>query len=362
MSVIGAASGLSGTLGELVGNSIAINNDLSALTDQASSGLVSQTFAGLGSGASVALSLSPVIASQQTWQQNIQDVTGTIGVAQTALTQISSVASNFYGQIPNLNGLNPSNIDDIAQSAQSALVEVAGLLDTTDAGEYVFAGQDSSNAPVPNPDNILSSGFFTQIHATVAGLAANGASTVIGGTLSIASSNSAGTSPFSAALSQPAAALSGARASISIGQGLSVPTIPLASTNGDVASTGDSTTGSYTRDILRALATLGSLSSSQADTPGFSQLVSDTYASLGNAITALNGDAGVLGNRTAQLQATQTDLADTQTALQAQVSGVQDVDLATTLSKITQTQTQLQASYQLIASQQKLTLVSYLTS
>jgi flagellar hook-associated protein 3 FlgL len=361
MSVTSATSGLPGTLGQLVGNAIAVNNTLSVLTEQASSGLVSTTYAGLGDGAATSLSLSPVLASQQAWQRNIQNATGTIGVAQTALTQINSIASNFYSQIPALNGLNPSNIDDIAASARSALGEVAGLLDSTDAGTYVFAGQDSGNAPVPNPDSILSSGFFTQIQSTVAGLAASGASGVISGTLSIASSNAFGTSPFSAALSQPAAALSGARASVSVGPGLSVPTIPLASTNGDITSTGGSTTGSYTRDILRALATLGSLSSAQANTPGFAQVVSDTYTSLGDAITALNADAGVLGNRTAQLQATQTDLADTSIALQTQVSGAQDVNLAATLSKVTQTQTQLQASYQLIAAQQKLSLVSYIT-
>jgi flagellar hook-associated protein 3 FlgL len=361
MSAISSATGIGGTLGLLVGNSVAINNDLSVLTEQASSGLIAQSYAGLGAGAVTSLSLSPVLASQQIWRNNIGAATGVMQVAQTALTQIGSAASNFYAQIPNLNGLNPSNIDNIAASARSALQQVAGLLDSTDGGNYVFAGQDSANPPVPDPDNILSSGFFTQIQSAVGNLATSGASAVTSTTLAVASSNDPGTSPFSAALSQPAAALANFRASVSVGQGQAAPTVMLASTNGDVASTGSSTTGSYMRDILRALATLGSLSSSQADTPGFSQVVSDTYASLGGAITALNSDAGVMGDRQSQVQSTQTDLSDTSTALQSQVSSAQDVDMAATLSKITQTQTQLQASYQLIAEQQKLTLVSYLT-
>jgi flagellar hook-associated protein 3 FlgL len=362
MTITSATSGLTGTLGLLVGNSIAINNSLSTLTEQASSGLVAQTYSGLGEAASTSLSLNPILAEQQTWQSNIDAATGNIGVAQTALTQISSFASSFYAQIPDLNGLNASEIDSVAANARTALQQVAGLLDSQDGETYVFAGQDSTNPPVPNPDGILSSGFFTQIQTAVGGLAANGASAVISGTLAIASSNSAGTTPFSAALSQPSATLASFRASVSIGPGESVPTIPLASANGDVVSEGSSTTGSYTRDILRALATLGSLSSAQANTPGFEQLVGDVSTSLGGAITALNSDAGVLGDRQTNITATQTNLADTSTALQAQLTNAQDVDTAATLSKLTQTQTQLQASYQLIAAQQKLSLVSYLTS
>jgi len=43
-----------------------------------------------------------------------------------------------------------------------------------------------------------------------------------------------------------------------------------------------------------------------------------------------------------------------------QVSAVQDVDMATTLSNLTATQTQLQASYRLISGASTLSLVSFL--
>ena len=133
-----------------------------------------------------------------------------------------------------------------------------------------------------------------------------------------------------------------------------------ASANASVASTGSSTTGSYMRDILRGLATIGSMSSSQASVAGFTTLVVDTQSSLSGAVTALNQDAGVLGNTQSQLTQTQTLLTQTSTALQGQVSSAQDVDMAQTISAITQTQTQLQASYQLIANLQSLTLTKYL--
>jgi flagellar hook-associated protein 3 FlgL len=361
MSVTAATALPPGLLGTLVENSQAVSRNLTVLTSQAASGKVAPTYAGLEAGAATSLSLNPVLAHQKAWQSNIDAANGPMQAAQTALTQISSTASNFYAQTDNLNGLDPSEVDSVAASARAALQQVAGLLDTTDGSIYVFAGQDSGNPPVPQPDNILSSGFFTQIQSAVGLLASDGAAVVTNATLGIASSNATGTSPFSAALSQPAAALSGSRASVSIGQGQSVPTVMLASANGDVASTGVSTTGSYMRDILRALATLGSMSSDQVGTPGFAQVVSDTRTSLGDAITALNGDAGVLGNRQTALQAAQTELSQMSTALTTQVSGVEDVDMTATLSKLTQTQTQLQASYQLIAGQQNLSLVKYLS-
>ena len=360
MSVTGTTAGLPATLAMLVNDSMSVRQNQSVLTQQAASGKVSDTYAGLGSGASTSLSLDPVLASNQAWQSNIDAANGPLQTAQTALTQISSVASNFFAQIANLNGLNASEIDSVAASARAALQQVAGLLDTTDAGKYVFSGQDSGNPPVPQPDAILSSGFFTSIQTAVNGLATAGAPSVTSDTLSVAASNAAGISPFSALLSQPPSSLTSLRSSVSVGPQQSVPTVMLACANADVASTGTSTTGSYMRDIMRALATLGSLSSSQADTPGFAQVVADTHTSLGDAITALNADAGVMGERQKQLTATQSQLSSVSTALKTQVASVEEVDMTATLSKLTQTQTQLQASYQLIAGQQSLSLVKYL--
>jgi flagellar hook-associated protein 3 FlgL len=114
------------------------------------------------------------------------------------------------------------------------------------------------------------------------------------------------------------------------------------------------------RDVLRALATIGSLSSAQASDPGFASLVQDTRASLSGGVAAMAQDAGVMGNVQSSLTATQSRLADTQVALTGQVSSAEEVDMAATLSRLTQVQTQMQASYQLIASLNSLSLVKYL--
>jgi flagellar hook-associated protein 3 FlgL len=362
-------------LARLIQDSATIHGRLDKLTNQVSTGLVGDTYAGLGTGAPVSLDLRPQIANLQAWQNNVDAVTGRMSVAQTALTQLQSTAANFYAQLNNVQGVASSEIDSIAANARDALGQVASLLDTQDGGVYVFAGQDTANPAVPDPDSIANiaanpNGFFAQISAAVGALGVNGAAQTANATYQIATSNAAGTSPFSAYLSQPSATLQANPPVVQVGQNKTEPVGIPASANGlipDSVSSGNtivggppSTTGSYMRDVLRALATIGSLSSSQANDPGFDDLVQDTRISLSAAVGAMAQDAGVLGNVQSSLTATQTQLGDTQTALTGQVSSAEDVDMAATLSQLSQVQTQMQASYQLIATLSGLSLAKFL--
>jgi flagellar hook-associated protein 3 FlgL len=354
-SAIGSGYGI---MPVLIANSTGIHDQLDTLTEQASSGLVSQRYAGLGGEASVSLNLNPQLTALQNYQNNIGQATGSMQVTQATMTQIQQIASTFADDMPNLNGLAASDVDSIAAEANAALQQVADLLDTQDGSDYVFGGQDSANPPVPSPDNILTSGFYTQINAAVAGLSTNGASATAAATLAIAGSNAAGTSPFSAYMSQPASAISAPV--VQTGEGGTVQTGLLASANAVAVSSGTSTTGSYMRDLMRALATLGSLSSSQINDPGFAALVQDTGTSLNGVVNAMAIDVGVLGNTQSNLTATQTQLSDTATALTTQLSSVQDVNMAQTISNLTSMQTQLQTSYRLISEESSLSLANFL--
>ena len=358
---VGAASQSdSGWLSSLIGDAATVRTKLETLTNQASTGLISSTYAGLGTGTAVSLDLNPEIASMQTWQNNINQATGSMQVTQTAMTQMQSIASSFYSQVNSLNSTSGSSVDVLAASAQSALQQVAGLLDSTDGSSYVFGGADSTNPPVPDADQILSSGFYTQINSAVGNLATAGAAATVATTLATASSNAVGTSPFSAYMSQSATTLLADAPQVQVGPGQMVQTGLLASANTAVTSTGSSTTGSYMRDLMSALATVGSLTSAQATASGFQALTQATASSLQSVVTAMGDDAGVLGNTQAALTATQTQLSDTSVALTTQVSGAQNVDMAQTLSDLTLVQTQMQASYQVIAGMSALSLVKFL--
>jgi len=358
MSISAAGPADYGMMTSLIGDTNSIKDKLDQLTNQISTGLVSNTYAGLGAGASVSLDLNPQIATLQTWQNNINTASGTMGVTQTAMTQIQQIASNFLSQTENLEGSDSSEVDTIAASAQQALVQVADLLDTQDGNTYVFGGADSTNPPVPDPDSILSSGFYTQIASQVQALGTQGTAATIANTLSIASSNTVGISPFSTYMSQPASSLQAP--TIQVGQGQTATVGLLASANSFVASQGSSTTGSYTRDLMSALATLGSLSSSQVSDSGFQTLVQNTNATLTGAISAMAEDAGVLGNTQSALTASQTTMQDTATALTTQVGNVQDVDVAQAMTNLSLVQTQLTASYQVIAGMSGLSLAKIL--
>jgi flagellar hook-associated protein 3 FlgL len=359
-SVSGVDASNYSVIAELTANASATRAELDTLTEQSSTGLVSQTYAGLGASASVSLDLNPEIAQMNTWQSNINAVQGNMQVTQTAVSEISSIASSFASQLNTLDSTDSQAVDALASSAQQALVEVANLLDTTDGSTYVFAGQDSANAPVPNADDILSSGFYSAINTAVAGLGTNGAATTEASILATGSSNATGTSPFSASLSQPAATLQASLPSVQVGSNQSVTTGLLASANTYVASTGSYTTGAYMRDVLTGLATIASLSSSQVNDSGFETLVTDTQGMLQGAVTTMNQDAGVLGNEQTALTDTATNLSDTVDALTTQVSAVQDVDATSTATDLSLVQTQLQASYQVIANLGSLSLVNYL--
>ncbi len=347
-----------GLLRQLVANSATVRQHLTTLTQQASDGLIADSFAGLGNGAAASLNLHPQIAALQTQQKNIDSATSRLGVTQAAMTQLQSIASTFLADLNKLDGLNAGQIDSVAANARAALTQTANLLDTQDGNTYVFAGQDTLNPPVPNPNAIGSSGFATQIAAAVSGLSVIGAAATAATTLSIASSNAAGTSPFSAYLSQPAGALQSPALQVGSQQIQQVGL--LASANSSVASLGASTTGSYMRDLMRALATLGSLSSSQVGDPNFAGLVQDTRVSLTGTVSAMAADTGVLGDTQTRLTNMQSYLGGTQIALTIQVGNAENVDMAATLSALTQTQTQLQASYQLIAGLSALSLAKYL--
>jgi flagellar hook-associated protein 3 FlgL len=297
-----------GMLGKLIANASSVKQKLDTLTNQASTGLIGDTYAGLGTGASISLDLRPQMANVQTWQNNVDASTGRMAVTQSAMANTESIAASFYAQLNTVEGVNASAVDSIAASARDALSQVASQLDTQNGGVYVFAGQDTANPPVPDPDKIVTSGFYMQINAAVGGLAGNAAA-VARETYNVAMSNAAGTSPFSTNSSQSAAILRGQLPTVQVGQGNTETIGLLASANAmiPVSPTGTSaippdpgpplvpappvSTGSYMRDVLRALATIGSLSSSQVNYSGFQDLVQDTRISMSGAITAMAQDS-----------------------------------------------------------------------
>ena len=320
--MISATGNTPSLLNQLAANSADVQAQLAVALEQQSTGRVADTYAGLGTAVRTSVDLNPAVQQNQVWQSNIDRASSRLDITQSALTQISAIASKFYAQTNNINDINGADAANIAASATSALQQVAQLLNTRDGNVYVFAGQDSSNPPLPSTDP-----------ATV-------------GAAVLASDTA--TAPFSATLGTGVP-------QVEVGDGQTVAVGLLANQN-TLAVSQAPTTGSYMRDLLRGLATLATLTSTTATTA----VGADTRARLGSAITAMATETGALGDIESNLKARQTTLAAVQTSLTQQVSNVQDVDVAATLTRVSALQTQLQASYQVIAGVKSLSLSNYL--
>ena len=344
-----------GTLNAALYNVGLTQSNINTLTAQASSNLISSEFAGLGTGARIALDLSGQLALNTAFQTNAAQAADVNQVAQTALGQIQSLVSGVSAQLLEPSSVTGSGLSTLASDARNALDQVASLLNTKVGQVFVFAGQDSRTAPVPDPANLTQSAFYTAIQTAVDAVSTSGATAVQAQVL--ASASAAATSPFSTSLQG-----SNQMSTADLGDGQAVGLSVLADQNSDAisAGTGTTSTGSYMRDVLMALSTIGALGSANSADPQVQALLGSVQTTLAGADDALNTDIGGLGTRQATITDAQTELSATATALTTQLDAAQDADPATVATKLAAANTQLQASYKIIADLAQLSLAKYL--
>lgn len=320
IATIGSGGNL---LSRAADDSAAVRRQLDLALGQQASGKVSDTYSGLGTGTRTSLDVRPAVQHMETWQSNIDVASRRMEVTQSALRQIASIAEDLHGKTNSINQIGTSEASSVAVEARLALQQVAQLLNTRDgAGNYVFAGDDSGNPPVPDTDP-----------------------TVLAAALLASDTDPA---PFSTTIGT-------APPRIEIGDGQFVATGVLANQN-TLATSATPTTGSYMRDVMRALASLTTVT----DGPGADAAAADVRTRLDSAIAAMADETGALGDIQASLTTRKTTLETIQTAFSHQVSDAEDVDMAATLTKVSALQTQLQASYQVMASLKNLSLSAYL--
>jgi flagellar hook-associated protein 3 FlgL len=325
------------------------------LTAEAASGFISSNYAGLGTSAGAALNLTSQLAVNANLQINTQTASTVQQVTQTALGQIQTLLSGVSAQLLDITNTSPSALTVVSAAANSALSQIAGLLNTKVDGTYIFAGQDSSNPPVPDASTLSSSAFVAAIQTAVAGLSANGAAAVQASLLTAAAPGA--TSPFSATLEA-----SNAPNSVDLGDGTSVQVGVLADQNSNAisAGTGTTSTGSYIRDIFLGLSALGALSGDNPGDPQVQSLLTGLHTTLSNADDALNTDIGALGVRQDTVDSAQSELKNVSVALTTSLGNAQDADETAVATELSTAQTQLQASYSIVSALHTLTLVTYL--
>lgn len=365
-----------GTIGRLLTGALTTRDRMDMLVRQASTGLRAESFGGLAPQARVSIDLRAEVARRDTYSRAIETAEARIAVTQSAMGRIGDLTSDLAKRALSLITLGETGVDVVAQEARAALQEIAGLLNVRAGDTYVFGGSDSANPPVPNAAAILQTGFYTQIEAATRQLGVpwdhdanvmtpdvpRSAGQVMADTLAIAASDAAGTTPFSAFLStpSPAGGLGEPRASLLAEDGTRITYGLRANENGVAQSaTNPPTTGSFMRDLMRGLAMLGSLTEAQTAEPEFKDLVQQIANGLQSAGRTLEDERAAIGVAEQRLARTKESHADLQVVLKAQISKVEDVDIAEVTARMQMLQVQLEMSYRLIGGLRDMNLSRY---
>ncbi|MGU3668550.1 flagellin [Methylobacterium sp. A49B] len=132
-----------------------LKNQLNDLSNQISSGLVSQTYGGLGSGRSTALGAQATLSALTGYASAITAGQTRTNLAVTSLTQVVTLATSASATLN--NGLQSVAASSVAgrSTALGNLQSAFDALNQSAAGNYLFGGSDTTTQPVADTDAIL---------------------------------------------------------------------------------------------------------------------------------------------------------------------------------------------------------------
>lgn len=343
-------------------NAIMLRERVTQLGEQISSGRKGASYAVLKTDALKSMDLRAEIARRDAYQNTIGQTLAKVQITQDVLDRLGTIAEKFTAGAARLMGASkPEEIQIQAGQAKAALIEVANLLNEKYNGEYLFGGSDTHNPPIPDPDAIATdvNGAFYKITQKVAALTATNASTTLADTKTLAQSNTSGETPFSAFLSTGSGATEGRRNILGddnerIEYGI------VANRNAAVVSSGE-TTGSWARDLLRGLASIAGLTPDKSQLgDSYTTFITTVQQGLKSSVNALALERGALGVAEVRMESVKNFHTSVTTSLTLQVSEIEDVDMAKTITSFQTTQTQLEASYRALAISQQLSLTRFL--
>ncbi|MGU3554860.1 flagellin [Methylobacterium radiotolerans] len=133
----------------------ALKGQLNDLTNQLSSGQVSQTYGGLGSGRSTALSAQATLSALTGYAAGITAAQTRTNLAVTSLTQVATLGTSTGTMLQ--NGLQSVAANSVS-GRSTALANLQTALDTLNesaAGNYLFGGSNTTTQPVVDSSKIL---------------------------------------------------------------------------------------------------------------------------------------------------------------------------------------------------------------
>jgi flagellar hook-associated protein 3 FlgL len=329
-------------------------------TRQAGSGQRAGSYAGLGSDAKSAMTLRAAMAQREVLGRNAESAAARADYTQTVLTRLNDIAGDAAASAGSLAGKSRDELSVIAQTARQQLQEVVSLLGDSYQGEAVFGGSDLGRSPIVAPKDFEWTGFYQQIRSQLGSLGTESGANVLAASIATASSDAAGTTPFSDYASDAAqGTVEDPRRSVMVDDGVSVEIGLYANRNAAAAPSG--VTGSWARDLLHGLTMLANMDAVQDPTGSdFTTIAQGTVASLRGAVDGVAAEAGALGLTQARLEKLVTHQSDVGDQLELQLGALEQVDPAEAIVRLQDTQTRLQASYKSLAMLGEVSLVNYL--
>jgi flagellar hook-associated protein 3 FlgL len=143
----------SSVLGQSVQN---INNQLTNLSTELSTGVKSQTYAGMGVNEGFAVAARAQLANISAFTTTITNVNTIISAANTALQSLSQTASTVQSSAAATpQNLNSSGQTIAQQNAASQLSSIVGILNTQVGDRYIFSGSAINTPAVASADDIM---------------------------------------------------------------------------------------------------------------------------------------------------------------------------------------------------------------
>ena len=124
------------------------------LQRQLSTGQKSSTYAGLGSGRGLAVSLNSQMSTMTAFDDSIDMIDTRLKLAQTSLDGMSTIGNQMKALVVQ-GGANSGNASSAQLTAQSSLQQLLGLLNAQAGGRYLFSGRATDQPAVETYDHIV---------------------------------------------------------------------------------------------------------------------------------------------------------------------------------------------------------------
>src|ERR1700726_513186 len=139
-----------------------INNQLTALQQQLTSGKKSSSYAGMGVNEGFAIAARSQLSNISAFADTMTNINTNIGIANTALQSMATIGTTVLNSAnSSIQTLNSAGQTISQQTATSQLSSMIGILNIQAGDRYLFSGAAINTPPVASMDNILN-GTTTQ--------------------------------------------------------------------------------------------------------------------------------------------------------------------------------------------------------